>query len=96
MIIATFFAIVATFFLKGSLIVSIVLIYMHNMVIVTITEVLTKMRSFRRFQRFAVILAAMPDELVSVESRARAIAALKDFYRADIGQAGLGPDLQVL
>ncbi|CAE7754122.1 unnamed protein product, partial [Symbiodinium pilosum] len=28
----------------------------------------------------------MPDELVSVESRARAIAALKDFSRADVGQ----------
>ena len=30
--------------------------------------------------QFALILMAMPDEIVSLESRARAIAALKDFF----------------
>ena len=34
--------------------------------------------------QFALILMAMPDELVSLESRARAIAALKDFSRGDV------------
>eukprot|EP00439_Symbiodinium_sp_Y106_P067180 s1551_g11.t1 len=34
--------------------------------------------------QFALILAAVPDALVSTESRARAIAALKDFSSSDI------------
>ncbi|CAE7919632.1 unnamed protein product, partial [Symbiodinium sp. KB8] len=34
--------------------------------------------------QFALILMAMPDEIVSLESRARAIAALKDFSLGDV------------
>ena len=43
-----------------------------------------KIPLFNFAEQFAAILAAIPDELVSEESRARAIAALFDFNYADV------------
>ena len=43
-----------------------------------------KIPLFNFAEQFAAILAAMPDEIVSEESKARAIAALFDFNYADV------------
>ena len=45
-----------------------------------------KIPLFNFAEQFAAILAAIPGEIISEESRARAISALFDFSYADVGK----------